>query len=114
MRMSVVDVFHIFSRGTVILGKLEGNGRLSVGDGVVCEGRHWRVRKIEERGAVIKTAEPGSSVGILLRKWPWGTVLRGMTVEFVPRVGARAAARARARPARGTAMKRNRRGRLEQ
>jgi translation elongation factor EF-Tu-like GTPase len=82
--MTVVDVFRIFTRGTVVLGRLEGNGRLSVGDRIVCQGRHWRVRGIEQHGAVIKTAEPGSSVGILLRKRPWGKVLRGMTLEFVP------------------------------
>jgi elongation factor Tu len=82
--MTVGDVFHIKGRGTVVTGRLEGNGQLNLGDTVVCDGLRWRVGGIEQFRAVLTAAEPGSDIGVLLRGGPAGDVLRGRTVQFVP------------------------------
>jgi translation elongation factor EF-Tu-like GTPase len=54
----------------------------------VCEGEHWRVTGIEMfRGGPLKTAEPGAEIGVLLRSCSTPDVLRGKTVQFVPKQG---------------------------
>jgi translation elongation factor EF-Tu-like GTPase len=86
--MSIENVFHIKGRGTVVTGRLEGYGLLSVGDTLVCEGQHWPITAIEKFRAVLKTAEPGSNIGVLLRNGPPGSVLAGQTVQFLPSAAA--------------------------
>jgi elongation factor Tu len=66
--MTINDVFHIPGRGTVVTGQLEGSVPLNVGDTLVCQGVRWQVSGIEMFRAVLTTAEPGSNIGILLRK----------------------------------------------
>jgi elongation factor Tu len=86
--MTVSDVFHIRGRGTVVTGRLEGNGQLNPGDTMVCNGGRWQVSGIEQFRAVLMTAEPGSDIGVLLKNGPAGDVLRGQNVQFEPRSGA--------------------------
>lgn len=57
--MYVADVFHIRGRGTVLTGRLEGQGQLDVGDYAVCEAGTWQVTKIEAFRATLETAAPG-------------------------------------------------------
>jgi translation elongation factor EF-Tu-like GTPase len=80
--MTVRGVLHIRGRGIVVTGRLEGTGRLSVGDAVLCEGQSWQVDGIEQRGAALTTASPGSNIGILLQDGPPADVLRGRTLLF--------------------------------
>jgi elongation factor Tu len=82
--MTVGDVFHIRGRGTVVTGRLEGSGRLNLGDSLVCDGMHWQVSGIEQFRAALTVAEPGTDIGILLGGGPAGDVLRGRTVQFEP------------------------------
>jgi elongation factor Tu len=82
--MNVTDVFSIRGRGTVVTGRLEGNGLLSLGDIAVCDGVRWQVSGIEQFRSVLTTAEPGSNIGVLLRDAPAGNALRGRTLQFEP------------------------------
>lgn len=80
--MGVSDVFHIKGRGTVITGRLEGNGQLKVGDIAVCDGMRWKVKAIEMFGAQRGTAEPGLNIGVLFNEALPRDVLRNRTVQF--------------------------------
>lgn len=80
--MGVSDVFHIKGRGTVITGRLEGNGQLNVGDIATCDGMRWKVNAIEMFGAKLKTAEPGVNIGVLLGNGPPRDVLHDRVVQF--------------------------------
>ena len=80
--MTVSDVFQIRGRGTVLTGRLEGNGQLRAGDTVLCDGQRWQVIGIEQFRVQLVTAEPGSNIGILLGKGPPGYALRGRTIQF--------------------------------
>ena len=81
--MIVSDVFSIKGRGTVITGRLEGDGLLGVGDIAVCEGMRWKVSKIEMFRAELMTAEPGQNIGVLLKTDPpRGMLLRNRLVQF--------------------------------
>jgi translation elongation factor EF-Tu-like GTPase len=80
--MTISDVFHIPGRGTVVIGQLEGNVPLNVGDTMICEDASWQVHSIEKFRVVLTTAEPGSNIGILLKKGPPGDALRDRTVTF--------------------------------
>src|ERR1700689_4872997 len=82
--MTVSDVFHIPGRGTVATGRLQGNVPLNVGDTLVCDGGRWTVSGIEQFKVVLTTVEPGSNIGVLLKKGPGGDVLRDRTVTFEP------------------------------
>lgn len=82
--MNVADVFHIRGRGTVLTGKLEGQGQLDVGDYAVCEAGTWQVTKLEMLGSTLETASPGQNVGVLLGSGPPGDLLRNLTVYFQP------------------------------
>ncbi len=82
--MTVSDVFQIRGRGTVVTGRLEGNGLLGLGDAVLCDGMRWQVSAIEQFRATLATAEPGSDIGILLANGPASDVLRGRTLYFAP------------------------------
>jgi translation elongation factor EF-Tu-like GTPase len=85
--MTAVDVFHIRGRGTVVTGQLEGQGWLTVGDTLVCDGDRWQVSGIELFGGIQTAAGPGANVGVLLRGGPHADVLRGKAVQFVPSPG---------------------------
>lgn len=92
LRMTPGGIFHVPGRGTVLTGRLEGQGVLTVGDDLVCDGDHWAVTAIEMVGSrPLKTAEPGSDIGVLLRSCATPDVLRGKTVQFVPKSGRRTA-----------------------
>jgi translation elongation factor EF-Tu-like GTPase len=80
--MNIADVFHITGRGTVVTGTLEGNGLLSVGDTMLCDGQTWTVGAIEMFRAMVATAEPGMNIGVLLKNGPKSDVLRGQTAQF--------------------------------
>jgi translation elongation factor EF-Tu-like GTPase len=80
--MTISDVFHIRGRGTVVTGRLEGNGYLSVGDRLICDGQRWQIDGIEQFRAVLSTAEPGSDIGVMLGNGPSADALRGRTVQF--------------------------------
>jgi translation elongation factor EF-Tu-like GTPase len=82
--MTIDDGFDIPGRGTVVTGQLQGNVPLNVGDTMVCDGGRWKVRGISQSRVVLTTAEPGSAIGILLRKGPGGDVLIGRTATFEP------------------------------
>jgi elongation factor Tu len=82
--MTISDVFHIRGRGTVLTGRLEGDGQLTVGDTALCGGQRWQVIGIEQFRVQLMTAEPGSDIGVLLGSGPVGDVLRGRTVQFEP------------------------------
>jgi translation elongation factor EF-Tu-like GTPase len=82
--MTIQDVFQIKGRGTVVTGHLQGNGLLSVGDTMVCNGESWQVSGIEQFRAVLTTAAPGANIGVLLRHGPADHRLRGWTVHFEP------------------------------
>jgi translation elongation factor EF-Tu-like GTPase len=99
--MTPSGFFYIKGRGLVLTGRLEGQGVLAVGDDLVCEGDHWPVTGIEMfRSGPLKVAEPGAEIGVMLRSCSTPDVLRGKTVQFVPRPG-----RVKARPGRGLARK---------
>jgi hypothetical protein len=51
---------HIPGRGTVVIGQLQGNVPLNVGDTLACEDGRWKVRSIEQFRTIITTAEPGA------------------------------------------------------
>jgi translation elongation factor EF-Tu-like GTPase len=86
--MTPHGIFHVPGRGTVVTGRLEGRGWLTAGDDLVCEGDHWPVTAIEMIGSrPLKTAEPGADIGVLLRSCATPDVLRGKTVQFVPKSG---------------------------
>jgi translation elongation factor EF-Tu-like GTPase len=86
--MTPNGIFHLPGRGTVLTGRLQGQGVLTVGDDLVCEGDHWPVTAIEMSGSrPLQTAEPGSDIGVLLRSCATPDVLRGKTVQFVPKSG---------------------------
>jgi len=81
--MIVSDAFSIKGRGTVLTGRLEGDGLLSVGDVAVCEDMRWTVSAIEMFRAQLVTAEPGQNVGVLLKTDPpRGMVMRNRLVQF--------------------------------
>lgn len=88
LSMTVSDVFHIRGRGTVVTGRLEGNGPLNVGDTMVCNGARWKVGGIEQFRATMPTAWPGSDIGVLLKGGPAGDALRGQNVQFETSAGA--------------------------
>jgi translation elongation factor EF-Tu-like GTPase len=91
--MSVVDVLGIKDRGVVVIGRLEGNGQLSVGDFLLYDGGRWRVDGIEQSRSALMSASPGSKIGLLLADGPPRDMLRGRTVQFEtngpPQMGAR-------------------------
>jgi translation elongation factor EF-Tu-like GTPase len=87
--MTIDDGFHIPGRGTVVIGQLQGNVPLNVGDTLVCGGGRWKVSGIERFRVLLTTAEPGSTIGVLLKKGPGGDVLIGRTVTFEPGTSAR-------------------------
>lgn len=81
--MAVDDVFHIKGRGTVVTGRLEGDGQLRAGDAMVCDdGQRWVVNGIEQFRRELMTAEPGANVGVLLGAGPAQEMLRGRRVWF--------------------------------
>jgi translation elongation factor EF-Tu-like GTPase len=82
--MTVGAVMRIKGRGTVLVGRLEGTGQLSVGDALLCDGLSWRVDGIEQSRALLTTALPGSKIGVLLAGGPTADGLRGRTVQFAP------------------------------
>lgn len=82
--MNVTDVFHIRGRGTVLTGRLDGQGQLNVGDYAVCEAGTWPVIKIEAFRATLETAAPGMDIGILLGSGPPTDRLRTTSVYFQP------------------------------
>lgn len=84
--MSVSDVFHIKGRGTVLTGRLEGEGQLNVGDVAMCEGMSWPVTAIEKFRDTLMTADPGMDIGVLLRHGPPG-MLRNTRVYFQSATG---------------------------
>ena len=86
--MTIDDGFDIPGRGTVVTGQLQGSVSLNVGDTMVCEGGRWKVRGITQSRVILTTAEPGATIGILLRKGPGGDVLAGRTVTFEPATSA--------------------------
>jgi elongation factor Tu len=88
--MTVEDVFSIKGRGTVLTGQLQGDGQLSAGDALLCDGERWDVSGIEQFGRVVKAAAPGADVGVLLRNAPAPAMLRGKMIWFEP--GARTGA----------------------
>ena len=79
--MTVSDVFHIKGRGTVLTGRLEGQGQLNVGDVAMCDGMSWQVTAIEKFRATLMTADPGMDIGVLLRHGP-PSMLRDTRVYF--------------------------------
>jgi elongation factor Tu len=81
--MDMADVFHITGRGTVVTGTLEGNGLLSVGDTMLCEGQSWTIGAIEMFRATVTTAQPGMNIGVLLKNGPKSDALRGRTAQFM-------------------------------
>lgn len=85
--MGVTDLFHIKGRGTVITGRLEGEGQLKVGDIAVCGDMRWQVSGIEQFGARLMTAEPGLDIGVLFRESPPRDMVRNRTVQFESRSG---------------------------
>jgi len=84
LSMTIQDVFHIKGRGTVVTGRLQGNGELDVGDVMLCDGRRWQVRGIERFGAVLTSAQPGSNIGVLIADDRAADMLRGCMVQFAP------------------------------
>lgn len=86
--MGVSDVFCIKGRGTVITGRLEGNGQLNVGDIAVCDGMRWKVNAIEMFRAELMIAEPGQNIGVLLKDGPPRDVLHNRVVQFEADSGA--------------------------
>jgi elongation factor Tu len=83
--MAVDDVFHIKGRGTVLTGQLEGYGQLHVGDAMLCDdGQRWVVGGIEQFRKQVPAADPGASIGVLLRAAPALGMLRGSRVWFEP------------------------------
>ncbi len=77
--MTVIDVFHIQGRGTVISGRLEGLGLLNVGDWMQCDGQRWQVAGISQLHQQLTTAGPGPNIGVILKKGPAPDDLRGKT-----------------------------------
>ena len=79
-RMTVVDVFSIAKRGTVVTGKIEG-GTLNVGDEVAIQRsngeRRTIVTGIEMFRKVTSQANAGDNVGILLKDISKQDVQRG-------------------------------------
>jgi translation elongation factor EF-Tu-like GTPase len=82
--MTVDDAFRIRGRGTVVTGQLQGNGELSVGDTMTCNGQRWQVGGIEQFGAVLTAALPGWNIGVLVADENAAGSLRGWTVQFEP------------------------------
>ena len=82
--MPVDDVFHIKGRGTVVTGQLQGEGRLNVGDTMLCNGQCWQVSGIEQFRTTLTTAVPGATIGVLLNGGPVPNVLRGQIAGFSP------------------------------
>jgi elongation factor Tu len=83
--MPIKDVFRIKGRGTVVTGELQGEGLLSVGDVMLCDGQSWQVLGIERLGAVLNTAEPGTPIGVLISSGPVApAMLRGKIAAFGP------------------------------
>jgi translation elongation factor EF-Tu-like GTPase len=82
--MVVSDVFRITGRGTVITGQVQGTGQVSVGDTAVCDGVSWQVAGIEQFRAMVRTALPGTNVGVMLKGGPPADMLRGQQIQFLP------------------------------
>ncbi len=80
--MIVDDVFHIKGRGTVITGQLQGDGQLSLGDTLFCDGQNWQVSGIEQFRSMLPSASPGSRIGVLVRGGLPAGMLRGRMVQF--------------------------------
>ncbi len=80
--MTVDDVFHIKGRGTVITGQLQGDGQLSLGDTLFCDGQSWQVSGIEQFRSMLPAASPGSHIGVLVSGGPSANLLRGRMVQF--------------------------------
>lgn len=80
--MAVEDIFHITGRGTVLTGQLQGDGQLSVGDALVCDGQRWQVSGIEQFRKMLNSALPGSSIGVMIREGLPAGMLRGQIVQF--------------------------------
>jgi elongation factor Tu len=83
--MYVTDVFQIRGRGTVVTGRLDGNGQLEVGDTAMVNGMTWQVAGIEKFRATLLAAAPGENIGVLLANGPPADVLRNATLLFVPK-----------------------------
>ena len=64
--MAVEDVFHIFGRGTVIVGTIQ-SGTVSVGESVTANGKVYVVAALEIFKKLINTASRGMVVGMLLK-----------------------------------------------
>ncbi|HEX4093930.1 MAG TPA: hypothetical protein VHZ33_34875 [Trebonia sp.] len=75
-------MFHMRGRGTVVIGQLQGNVPLNVGATMVCDGGRWQVSGIEQSRVLLTTAQPGTTIGVLLRNGPPGDSLRRRTVTF--------------------------------
>lgn len=84
LTMTVQDAFRIKGRGTVLTGRLQGNGELHVGDTLLCGGRHWQVTGIEQFRLELTTAQPGSNIGVFIADERAADKLRGWTVQFEP------------------------------
>jgi len=82
--MRIEDVFHMRGRGTVVTGRLEGDGELNVGDTMHCDGVSWYISGIEQFRKSLSNASPGANVGLLLGNGPPGDMLRGCVVGFGP------------------------------
>ncbi len=79
-RMTVQDVFSIKGRGTVVTGQIE-SGILAVGDEIRIQGKHSSktavVTGVEMFRKVVKQAQAGDNVGVLLRDVSKQDVERG-------------------------------------
>ena len=84
LSMTVEDVFHIKGRGTVVVGPLTGDGLLSAGYFLECDGQRWPVDAVQPGRQVVLTVTPGTTVGVLMKRGPEASVLRGRTVRFAP------------------------------
>ena len=83
-RMVVEDVFTITGRGTVVTGRIE-TGVIQIGDEVIIQrvnGESFRtvVTGVEMFRKLLKTAQAGDNVGLLLRGISRNQVERGDTI----------------------------------
>lgn len=78
--LTVEDVFSISGRGTVVTGTVS-QGSVSMGDQVLLQGRNGAqavfIDGIESFRNILKRAEAGDTVGLLLRDVSWDQVQRG-------------------------------------
>jgi elongation factor Tu len=89
-RMTVQDVFSIKGRGTVVTGRIE-SGTITVGDEIRIQGKSSSktvvVAGVEANRKVIKQAQAGDNIGILLKDLSkedvqQGDILTGSESDF--------------------------------